>query len=73
MKISDIKEMEVIVDSCGSLKWDGWNVFLLEEDPMAYMTKDAMFYNDKWHKKIVFAFENGHWHIPQKILRNKCA
>lgn len=73
MKIFDLKEMEVIVESCPSLKWDGWNVMLLEEDPMAYMNKDAIFVEDKWHKKTTYLFNKDHWYIPKNILRNKCA
>ena len=73
MKISDLNEMESIVESHPFLKWDGWNVLLLEEDPMAYMNKDAIFYEDRWHKKTIFSFENGAWSIPKKLLRNKCA
>lgn len=73
MRISDLKEMETIVSSCSSLKWDGWNVLFLEEDPTAYMDKNAVFHQEKWHKKTVFSFDDGYWHIPKKILRNKCA
>lgn len=72
MKISNLKDMEVFVDSCPVLKWDGWNVLFLEEDPMAYMNIDAVFYKNKWHKKTLISFENGHWNIPKKI-RNICA
>lgn len=73
MKIFDLEEMEVFVKSCPALKWDGWNVMFLEEDPMAYMNQDAMFVEDKWHKKTVFSFEKGYWQIPKNIIRNKCA
>ena len=73
MKISNLKEMELIVESCSFLKWDGWNVLFLEEDPLAYMNKDAIFHKDKWHKKTVYEFNEDHWFIPKTILRNKCA
>ena len=72
MKIFSLEEMEVFVKSCPLLKWDGWNVLVLEEDPTAYMNKDAIFHQDKWHKKTTLCFENGYWNIPTKI-RNRCA
>lgn len=69
MKISDLNEMESIVESHPLLKWDGWNVVCLEQDDMAYMNKDAVFEDDKWHKKTVYKFENDHWYIPKNVLR----
>jgi hypothetical protein len=69
VKITSLEEMESIVDSNPFLKWDGWNVVFLEEDPMANMKKNAMFTDSKWHKAIVYENTNGSWNIPDNIIR----
>lgn len=69
MKISDLQEMESIVNGNPYLKWDGWKVVYLEKDPMADMKKTAMFHNSEWHKAIIFENNDGSWNIPDSILR----
>ena len=69
MKISDLQEMESIVKNNPFLHWEGWDVVSLEEDPSAYMNKNAMFQNSQWHKKTVYTNKDGFWTIPDNILR----
>lgn len=69
MKIANIDKMELIVNNNSSMYWLGWDVMFLEEDPMAYMNSDAVFKNDRWHKKTSIKNTDGVWNIPENVIK----
>lgn len=61
--------MENVVKNNSSMYWFGWDVVFAEEDPMACMAKDAVFKDNKWHKKTLIKNIDGNWNIPDNIAR----
>jgi len=61
--------MESLVNKNNSLIWQGWDILFIEEDSGAYMDKNGIFYNDKWHKKIIIENKDGYWKIPRNVIK----
>lgn len=61
--------MESLVSKNNSLRWQGWDILFLEEDSSAYMNKNAMFVDSKWHKATIIANKDGYWKIPGSVVR----
>lgn len=61
--------MESLVNKNNSLIWQGWDILFLEEDSNAFMDKDGVFYNDRWHKKTPIENKNGYWKIPRSVIK----
>lgn len=69
MIISDLNQMEQVVESREDLEWDGWNVIKYTENSASFMSVDGIFRNGKWHKKqTYFITENG-WNVPNNFGR----
>jgi hypothetical protein len=69
MKINNLEYMESVVNKNDSLKWNGWNILFLEEDPMAYMNKNALFHMEKWYKTTTIENIDGYWKIPRSVIK----
>lgn len=68
MIISSLEQMESIVSSNRSLKWDGWDVVMFYPSDKGRTSKYGALIKNKWH--IVKRFEPTRegWNIPDKLV-----
>ena len=68
MKITNIKDMEAIVDSNPDMEWDSWTVVIYTNDD-GYYTKNGVYRNEKWQTKYTFEMvDYGVWNIPDRFI-----
>lgn len=67
MFITDLNEMEKIVNISRDLEWDGWNVVKYTSSSNAMFSKDGVCKDGKWYKKQVFSITEQGWNIPDSI------
>jgi hypothetical protein len=70
MLISDIKEMERIVENNPELYWDGWNVIRATQSDHAEYENSGVFNRatGKWYKKEVYPADGIGWEIPDSVM-----
>ena len=67
MFITDLNEMEKIVNISRDLEWNGWDVVKYTPANNAMFSKDGVYKNNRWYKKQVFAVTEQGWNIPDSI------
>lgn len=68
MKITNIKDMEAIVDSNPDMEWDSWTVVIYTNDD-GYYNKNGVYRNEKWQTKYTFEMvDYGVWNIPDRFI-----
>lgn len=73
MLISDIKEMEKIVQGNEELHWDGWNVVHITQSEFSQYENAAIFNRGtgKWHHREVYELDGIGWDIPDVVIQNE--
>ncbi len=69
MYITDLEQMEEIVESRDDLIWDGWNVVKLSKKPSAIYSKSGLFRNGEWFEGKVFTPTEKGYDIPAYLGR----
>ena len=67
MFITDLNEMEKIVNISRDLEWSGWDVIKYTSANNAMFSKDGVYKNNRWYKKQVFPITKQGWDIPDSI------
>ena len=66
MLVTDLNQMEKIVDSRSDLSWSGWDV-VRHFGKSSFLDKNASFHNGVWVKKSVYALSEHGWNIPDSL------
>ena len=69
MLVTNLSEMEQIVDSNHTLFWDGWNVVQYKKSDRSQFDKNGVFFRGKWHRKTVFPITENGWELPKEFGR----
>lgn len=69
MKINSLEEMEKLVESNPSLKWNGWDVEYYSSEEDGFMKLNGVYLPEGWGIKKIFKLSNGFWEIPDNLLR----
>lgn len=64
-----LQQAEKFVDNCPNAKWDGWDIWLITEDPSAFSNKKGVFLNGKWHRREVIAAKEGMYRVSNNYGR----
>ena len=67
MIITDLNQMENIVNSRNDLEWEGWNVIRYTKNDASFMSSDGAFRNGQWHKKQVYELTEMGWKVPNNF------
>ncbi len=67
--ITSLAQMENIVRSERSLRWNGWDVEHTTPNPTAWSKPDGVFIRGRWYVKKVFPITESGWEIPGKFVR----
>lgn len=67
MFISDLDQMEKIVNTSRNLEWDGWNVIKYTPASNAMFSKDGVYKNNKWYKRQIFPITEQGWNMPDSV------
>lgn len=70
MQITDMNQMEIIVNSNPSLSWSGWDVVQLIQDDYAEYLPVGVFNREtsKWYRKTVFPCTEDGWDVPESVM-----
>lgn len=66
MLISNLDQMEKIVESREDLEWIGWDI-IRYFGQSSFLSKDAVFKNGKWVKTKVYPITEQGWDVPDNI------
>ena len=69
MLVSNLNQMEQIVDGHPDLSWDGWDVVLKRQSNNAQYDTKGVFINGQWYKKYIYPITESGWYIPEKFVR----
>ena len=69
MLVTNLEDMQKIVDSQKDLSWDGWNVVEMYVSDKGATSKFGAYKNGKWHLKKVFTPSQNGWDIPDKYVK----
>jgi hypothetical protein len=67
MLVTNLEQMEGIVDSNRDLFWDGWDVVKYKNNPSSQFHKSGAFRNGQWYSKSTFPLTEKGWSIPNSI------
>ena len=67
--ITSLEQMDRIVRSEKSLRWNGWNVEHTVPNPTAWSKPNGVFIRGRWYIKQVFYITESGWEIPAKFVR----
>jgi hypothetical protein len=67
MLVTNLEDMEKIVDSQKDLSWDGWSVVKYKSNPAAQFNKSGAFLNGRWYSKSIFPLTEKGWSIPNNL------
>jgi hypothetical protein len=68
MLITSLDQMEKIVSSNKSLKWDGWTVINYTYTPTAWTKTNGAFLDGKWYTANRYEPTESGWDIPAKFV-----
>lgn len=70
MLIKNLHDMENIVASNNSLRWEGWDIINLIEDDLAEYSVDGCFdrVTGRWYKKSIYSITENGWEIPESVI-----
>jgi hypothetical protein len=70
MIVSNLSEIEGIVNNNPKLSWDGWDVVFLEQDDYAEFLPVGVFDNKtlQWYKKTVYPCTEKGWELPESVI-----
>lgn len=71
MLITDLEQMEEIVNKNNNLSWDGWDVVFLAQDDYAEFLHEGYFDKqaNKWYRKTIYSCGSNGWEIPDSVLQ----
>lgn len=67
--ITSLEQMEKIVRSEKSLRWNGWDVEHTVPNPTAWSKPNGVFIRGRWYVKEIFPITESGWEIPGKFVR----
>jgi hypothetical protein len=69
MIVTDIQEMEKIVNSSNTLSWDGWDVVChVQKDDSEFLSTGSFNkQNGKWYSRTVYPCSANGWNIPNSV------
>ena len=67
MLVTNLEDMEKIVDSQKDLSWDGWSVIKYKTNPAAQFNKSGAFRDGKWYSKSIFPLTEKGWSVPNSL------
>jgi hypothetical protein len=67
MLVTNLEQMENIVNSRKDLEWDGWNVIKYKNSPSAQFNKSGAFRKGEWYAKSIFPLTEKGWSIPNSL------
>lgn len=70
MLVTNLEDMEKIVQNRGDLSWDGYDVVKYTNSDNAMYGVDGVFRNGKWMKKKVFPLTEQGWDLPNYFGRD---
>lgn len=68
MLINKLDQMEKIVSSNKSLRWDGWTVVMSYPSDKGRTSKFGAYINRQWHITKRFVPNEKGWDIPEKFV-----
>lgn len=69
MLVTNLDQMETIVDSQKDLFWEGWDVVRYTKSAKSIYSSDGAFRNGEWYKKSVFPITEQGWKLPNNVWR----
>ena len=67
--ITSLEQMDKIVLSEKSLRWNGWDVEHTTPNPTAWSKPNGVFVRGRWYVKETFPITESGWEIPGKFVR----
>jgi len=68
MLIKSLEKMEQLVKDNRALSWEGWDVLDRKYYPVAWKSKDGIFYKGTWYLQRKYEVTPDGWHIPKKFV-----